>query len=97
MSNASNINPKFDYLLCEEVKEVSGVVTSTEISDHWQKYRVLAVGPGRYQEGTFVPTTTEVNDVIYVQKHAEADSPEDLKQRGLHLIMESRVMANVEA
>lgn len=89
----STIAPKFDYLLCEEVKDESGVVTTTDVADHWQKYRVLAVGTGRYDNGTFVPTTTDVGDIVYVQKHAEADTPEDLRQNGKYLIMESRVMA----
>lgn len=89
------LKPIQDYLVCEEVKEDSGVVTSTEISDHWQKYKVLAAGAGRYNEhtGETVPMTCKVGDVIYVQKHAEADSPPDLVQKGQFLIMCSRVMA----
>lgn len=93
---SGKINPKFDYLLCEEVKDESGVVTTTDIADHWQKFQVVAVGPGRHVDGVFVPTTTNVGDIVYVQKHAEADTPVDLKDNGQFLIMESRLMAVVE-
>lgn len=93
MSDA--ITPKFDYLLCEEVKEATGAVTPGDIADHWQKYKVLAAGKGRFDRGVFVEVETEVGDLILVQKHAEADTPEELKTKGLYLIMDSRVMAVV--
>lgn len=89
----TKIQPQFDYLLCEEVRGVTGAVTQSEIADHWQKYKVLAAGAGRYQDGVLLPVSAEVGDVVYVQKHAEADSPDDLKANGLYLIMDSRVMA----
>lgn len=85
--------PKFDYLLCKEVKEATGVVTQGDIADHWQKFEVIAVGKGRYQDGVFIETESKPGDLILVQKHAEADTPEDLKNQDLYLIMESRVMA----
>lgn len=90
---SENIKPKFDYLLCEEVKEATGAVTPGDIADHWQKYKVLAAGEGRWQGEQFIKVETEVGDVIIVQKHAEADTPEELKVKGLYLIMDSRVMA----
>lgn len=88
-----NIVPDFDYLVCEEVKDATGVVTTTDVADHWQKFRVLAAGPGRVMDGVFVAVETKVGDVIYVQKHAEADTPDDLRARGLYLIMNSRKMS----
>lgn len=89
------IIPKFDYLLCKEIKEETGVVTPGNVADHWQKYEVLAAGEGRFENGKFVPVLTKVGDVILVQKHAEADTPEELKSKDLYLIMDSRVMAVV--
>jgi co-chaperonin GroES (HSP10) len=91
------ITPKYGYLLCKEVKEATGAVVPGDIADHWQKYEVLAVGDGQYNEyqNIWIEPVVEVGDVIYVQKHAEADSPPDLKTKGLYLILEQRVMAVV--
>lgn len=91
----SKILPQEDYLLCEEVKDQTGVVTTTDISDHWQKYKILAVGPGRYiaEQDHWLEPSANVGDVVYVQRHSEADSPDDLKAKGLYLIQASRVMA----
>lgn len=92
---SENIKPKFDYLLCKEVKEATGAVTPGDIADHWQKFEVLAAGEGRWQGETFIKVETKVGDVILVQKHSEADTPEELKAKDLYLIMDSRVMAVV--
>lgn len=90
----SKIVPAFDYLLCEQVKEETGAMTSSAIDDHWQKYRVLAVAKeGRVDHGILVKAVQEIGDIIYVQKHAEADTPQDLKDKGQYLIAASRVMA----
>ena len=87
------ITPKFDYLLVEEVRDESGVVTTTDVADHWQKYKILATGEGRYQGELFIKQEFTVGQVIYVQKHSEADSPDDLKKINQYLIQASRVMA----
>lgn len=89
----SQVKPVLDYLLCEEVKEVTASVTTSDVADHWQKYKVIAAGEGRYDHGVFISVDTRPGDIIYVQKHSEADSPEDLRSQGLYLIMNSRVMA----
>jgi len=87
--------PALDYLHCVEVKQETGVVTSSDVADHWQKYRVLAVGQGHYNDylNIWVEQDIKVGDIIYVQKHAEADTPSDLRARGEFLIQASRVMA----
>jgi co-chaperonin GroES (HSP10) len=87
------IKPKYDYLLCEEIKPDSGVVTNSDITDHWQHYKVLAVGEGRYEHGVFVQPNIQVGEEIWVQKHSEADTMPELANNGLALIMASRVMA----
>lgn len=87
------MEPKFDYMLCEEVKDATGAVTQSDISDNWQKYKVLAVGPGRYDHGIFIEPPVRVGETIHVQRHAEADTPPELREKGQALIMASRVMA----
>lgn len=89
---ADQHEPQLDYLLCEEIKPETGVVTTSDIADHWQKYKVLAAGKGRYDHGVFIEVSVKPGDIIYVQKHSEADSPPELVQRGQALIMASRVM-----
>lgn len=91
----SKLKPQLDYLLCEAVKEETGAVTGTDVADHWQKYKVLAAGPGRWENGHFTNVEVEAGDIILVQKHAEADTPEELKSHDQYLIMASRVMAVV--
>lgn len=90
------LKPQYDYILCEEIKPDSGVVTGAEVGDHWQKYKVLAVGPGRQsQEGKIVhvPVAIKKGAIIYTQAHSEADTPPELKKINQALIMASRVMA----
>ncbi len=88
-----SINPTLDYILCEVIKEETGAVSSADVADHWQKYKVLAVGPGRYDNGIFIEPVVREGNVIYVQKHSEADTPPELEKIGQALIMGSRVMA----
>lgn len=88
------IKPVLDYILGEEIKPDSGAVTGQEVGDHWQKYKVLAVGQGRHSEhtGELIPMPCAEGDVVYVQKHAEADTPPELIKLNQALFMASRVM-----
>jgi co-chaperonin GroES (HSP10) len=92
------IKPSTHYLHCKELKKETGVVTESSISDHWQKYEVLNVAdPSGWWEGNlFVESKVKPGDVIYVQKHAEADTPPELKEKGEALVLASRVMSVVE-
>lgn len=92
------IKPVLDYLWCEEVKPDTGVVTTADIADTYQTYKVLAVGPGRWEYTRFVKPEVESGDIIYVQKHAEADTPPELEKLTPKqaLIMASRVMGVVD-
>lgn len=88
------IKPVLDYVLAEEIKPDSGVVTGAEITDHWQKYKVLAVGEGRHSEqtGELIPVPCKVGDIVWTQKHAEADTPPELVKLNQALFMASRIM-----
>lgn len=90
------IEPVLDYVLAEEIKPDQGAVTSTDIADHWQKYKVLAVGPGRMEQGEFIQVPCQVGDTVYVQKHAEADTPPELVNLGQALIMGTRIMGVIK-
>lgn len=88
------IKPLYDYVLGEEVLEDSGVVTTTNVSDTKQKYKVLAVGEGRYYGEHFEEPKVNPGDIVIIQKHsAEGDTPPELYQKGQALFMATRIMA----
>jgi co-chaperonin GroES (HSP10) len=89
------IQPKHDYLLVEVLENETGVVKTEDIRDTKQKGRVLAVGPGTHNEhsGVFVPTATEVGEIVYWEEAAEANTPAYFKNRDLYLVKEARLIA----
>lgn len=94
------IVPKQDYLLVETMERETGVVKTRDIRDRKPKGRVLAVGPGVWDHGKFIPTTTEVGEVVYYEEAAEANTPDVLRDMSpeQYLVKESRVVAaEVEA
>jgi len=89
-----NIKPEFDYVLGKEIAIDTGVVSTGNVADTKQYYKVLEVGKGRHQYGVFVPTTAKVGDIVIIQKQAaEGDTPPELYARGYALFMETRIMA----
>lgn len=92
------IRPKFDYVLGKEIMRDTGVVSMAGVSDTKQYYEVVAVGEGRVIDGELVPTTTQVGEIVIIQKQAaEGDTPKALYDSGYALFMESRIMAVEEA
>ena len=88
------MRPYQSYILGKEIKKQSAVVTTTSVEETMQKYEVLEVGPGAYtSDGFFVEPSVKKGDVVYIQKHAEADTPEELKEKGHALFLDSRIMA----
>lgn len=86
--------PMYDYLLLEKIVADSGVVTDNDVEDTHQLWKVLQVGPGREAADGHVPIIPiEIGDTVWTMKHAEADTPKQLKLRGLALVQASRVMA----
>lgn len=91
----TTLQPKHDYLLVEVIEDDTGVIKTEDIRDSKQKGRVLAVGPGTYNDhnGIFVETTTKVGEVVYWEEAAEANTPAYLKNRDLLLVKEARLIA----
>lgn len=87
------IKPYLDYVLGKEIKTDNGIVSSSDIEDTIQKYEVLAIGNGRYELGEFIVPEVKPGDIVFVQKHSEADTPKELKEQGLALFMNSRIIA----
>jgi chaperonin GroES len=53
----------------EEDKTVSGIVLPDTAKEKPQKATVVAVGPGRYDNGTLVPMGVAVGDTVIYSKY----------------------------
>lgn len=102
------VTPVADYVLVQVIKRKSSdvVITTSDISDTEQQGKVLAIS--KYIDDKYIETDTvhastliglnsfkdlSVGDIVYFQKHADADTPEDLKKEDLLLIKFNRIMA----
>jgi len=78
----------------EEDKTVSGIVLPDTAKEKPQKATVVAVGPGRYEDGALVPVGVSVGDTIIFSKYGgtevKVDGEEVLILRG------SDILAKVE-
>ena len=91
------IQPILDYCLAKKVMKDSGAVYSTDVTETHQYYEIIAIGEGRYDsDGIPVPMPVKVGDIVWVQKHAEADTPKDLESLGLCFFMATRIMGIVK-
>jgi len=86
------MRPYASYVLGKEIKKESAVVTTSNIEDTMQKYEVLAVGEGHYEFGKLITPDVKIGDIVYVQKHAEADTPQEIKDKGQAIFQASRIM-----
>lgn len=89
------LTPAYNYLLLKRLEKETGVVTETDVEDTHQRYEILAMSnnvTGHYEYGQFIVAPYGVGEIVYIQKHAEADTPKELLQRGEALVLVSRVM-----
>lgn len=109
MSNITIIKPGLGYVYGKEVIIETGVVSTTEISDTKQRYKVVAIGGFTPEVLKVISDLTindasevykkeypgfKVGDVVIIQKHAaEGDSPPEMLSSGYALFLVSRVMA----
>lgn len=89
----SKLMPKQDYLLVEVIEDESAIVKTEDIRDHKSKGKVLAVGPGVWDRGVFIKTTTKVGEIVYWEEMAESNTPEVFKKKDQYLIKEARLVA----
>jgi Co-chaperonin GroES (HSP10) len=82
-----------------EVEEVSkGGILIADVGEA-QKVRwgrVLKVGPGRVEDGTFVPTTVRVGDRVMFGKYASAGEPIKIGVKEYRLFREGDLFARVK-
>jgi co-chaperonin GroES (HSP10) len=88
------MKPLYDWVLAKKIENESVVITGADIEDSPQKFEVLAVGPGKYESGKFaeVPPEIKPGAIVWLQKHASADTPDELKAKGEYLFMASRII-----
>lgn len=75
------------------VKTASGIIIPESAQEKSSEGIVLAVGPGRYDDGVRIPMTVKVNDRVIFSKYGH----EDVKVNGMELMVvsESNILAVV--
>lgn len=100
------VHPVGEYILVKKIEKSSEkfVITPSDIEDTVQKGEVVAISknlqdldPSEVSGSTLVSLSNlkrlDVGDVVIFQKHADADTPDELKSQDLYLIQISRIMA----
>lgn len=91
------LKPVLDYVHGRVIDSSSAIFVPTGTADTVQRFEVLAVGPGKYEFGTFIEPPVKVGDKVIIQKQAaEGDTPADLYNKGEALFMASRIMAVIK-
>lgn len=91
------MQPARGYYLGKEIKKDSGIVTTSDASDSPQKYEIVAVGEPVLVDGenTFIEADYKKGDIVYIILHATANTPVEIKNKGLALFEFNRVMGKV--
>jgi len=81
-------------VLEEEEKTVSGIVLPDTAKEKPQKAKVLAVGPGRYDDGQLIPMGVAEGDVVIFSKYGGTE----VKVEGdeVLILRASDILAKVE-
>jgi chaperonin GroES len=81
-------------ILDEEETTVSGIVLPDTAKEKPQRGKVLAVGPGKYEDGKLVPLDVNVGDEVIYSKYGGTEIKVGIDE---YLILrESDVLAKVE-
>jgi chaperonin GroES len=86
-----DLEPLGDRVIVEtsegEEKTPSGIVIPDTAKEKPQEGKVLAVGPGRYEEGKLVPLDVKVGDIVIYSKYGGTE----IKSKGKeYLILSER-------
>ena len=92
---STTLIPVLDYCVGKKIEKDSGIVTGADVRNTYQLFEVVAVGEGRHENGVFIKPSVKPGDIVYTQKHAEADSPAELIATGYYLFLASRIMTIV--
>ncbi len=68
------IKPLHDHVVLEVIKKEnttkSGIILTTEEENQATIGKVVAVGPGKYKDGTYLPMHVSVGDKVIFKKYA---------------------------
>jgi len=97
-ANRMNLKPLGDRIIVEVLEEeettVSGIVLPDTAKEKPQRGTVLAVGPGRYEDGKLVPLDVATGDEIIYSKYGGTEVKVGIDE---YLILrESDVLAKVD-
>jgi chaperonin GroES len=81
-------------VLEEEEKTVSGIVLPDTAKEKPQKAKVVAVGPGRYDDGQLVPVGVSEGDTVIFSKYGGTEIKVDGEE--LLILRSSDVLAKVQ-
>ena len=92
-----DLKPLGDRVIVEVLEEeqttVSGIVLPDTAKEKPQRGKVLAVGPGRYEEGKLVPLDVKKGDEIIFSKYGGTEVKVDGED--LLILRESDILAKV--
>jgi co-chaperonin GroES (HSP10) len=90
---AMEIEPVGDYLLIQLLDSGSGVVSEQQMADTRQYGKIVKAGKGDYYGERWHDTEHEPGQKVYWIKHSETDTPASIRQLGLVLVKDTRIMA----
>lgn len=77
------LRPLHDYVVLEKVKEEektqSGIILTEKPKDQPSKGLVIAVGPGKTEDGTLVPVDLKAGQQVIYKKYSGTEVTEDKK------------------
>ena len=77
------LRPLHDYVVLEKIKEEaktqSGIILTEKPKDQPSKGLVIAVGPGKTEDGKLVPTGLEAGQKVIYKKYSGTEVTEDKK------------------
>ncbi|TAL19422.1 co-chaperone GroES [Patescibacteria group bacterium] len=94
------LRPLHDRVIVKPIEEAEATVAGIILPDTVDKEKpekgeVIAVGPGKYEEGKFVPMSVKVGDKVVFKKY----SPDEVKIGEVEylILSESDLMAIIES
>lgn len=78
----------------EETRTASGIILAETVQEKPVKGKVIAAGPGAYQNGVLVPMTVKEGDMVVYSKYSGSEIKLDGQE--LLIVRQSDILAIVE-
>lgn len=75
------IKPKQDYMIVlkQEEKSVIHIPDTAKASMNMVPFKIVSIGPGRWEYGTFIPTTHKIGDLVFITGGIMETKHDDIK------------------